>query len=303
MKRLFRAFLLALAAAGAAAALDHPKPEAARAEGVLKQARAAVGGDAKVRGVAGLSIKGKFRRVIQEREMSGEREVELLLPDKYMRTESLVMPGMGTSVTTSRAVSGTDFWASGGRGGVFMMRSDGREPTPEQKERAEREQARALRAEMARYALALLLNPTPDFPLQLAYAGEATADDGSADVIDAAGRDGFTARLFIDKQTRLPLMLSYRAPRPRVVTMTMQGGHGKSAEELRKGAEEKLKVQGDAPPEEVEMQVRFSDYREAGGLLLPHRITAGPDGETQEEWEIKSYSLNPQFKADKFQKK
>jgi hypothetical protein len=64
-----------------------------------------------------------------------------------------------------------------------------------------------------------------------------------------------------------------------------------------------MKAQGEAKPEEVEMQVRFSDYKESGGLLLPHRIASGPDGETSEEWEIKSYSVNPQFKADKFQKK
>jgi hypothetical protein len=37
--------------------------------------------------------------------------------------------------------------------------------------------------------------------------------------------------------------------------------------------------------------------------MLPHRITQGSDGEINEEWDIKTYELNPQFKADKFQKK
>lgn len=310
MKRLSGALALALAAALTAVALPRVSTsEASRAEEVLKQARAALGGEARVRGVGGLTIKGKFRRVIQEREMSGERELDLLLPDKYMRTESLAVPGMATSMTNSRALSGADFWTSGGgRGGmVIMMRSDGKEPTPEQKERAEREQARQLRHEMARYVLALLLTPPESFPLQFAYAGEATADDGSADVIDASGPEGFSARLFLDKQTHLPLMLTYLAPKPRVMMMTMQGGHGggggKSPEELRKEAEEKLKAQGEPRPEEVEMQVRFSDYRETGGLLLPHHVAVASEGETTEEWEIKSYAVNPQFKADKFQKK
>ena len=304
MKRFSRALALALAVALTAVALGHTRPEASRAEEVLRQARAAIGGEAKLRGVEGLSIKGKFRRVIQERELAGERELDLLLPDKYMRTESLVMPGMGTSVTNSRAVSGADFWASGGgRGGVIMMRSDGKEVTPEQKERAEKEQARQLRTEMARYVLALLLTPSESFPLQFTYAGEATADDGSADVIDASGPEGFSARLFIDKTTHLPLMLSYRAPKPRVVMMSMQQGHGKSPEQLTKEAQEKMKTEAEPKPEEVEMQVRFSEHREAGGLLLPHRITVASDGETTEEWEVKGYTLNPQFKADKFQKK
>jgi hypothetical protein len=312
LKRSSKALLLALAAALAAfPAEGRVGAEASRAEEVLRQARAALGGEAKVRGVSGLTIKGKFRRVIQEREMSGERELDLLLPDKYMRTESLVVPGMATSMTNSRAVSGREFWASGGggRGGmVIMMRSDGKEPTPEQKERAEREQARQLRNEMARYVLALLLTPPESFPVQFSYAGEATADDGSAEVIDATGPEGFSARLFLDKQTHLPLMLTYRAQKPRVMMMTMQGGGhggggGKSPEELRKEAEEKLKAQAEQPPEEVEMQVRFSDYKETAGLLLPHHISVASDGETTEEFEIKSYTVNPQFKTDKFQKK
>ncbi len=316
MQRLCRAMLtVALLASGAGAAFGNDSASASRAEEVLKQARAAIGGESKLGGVRALSIKGKFRRVIQEREMSGEREFDLALPDKYMRTETIVIQGMGTSMTNSRAISGQEFWASGGGGRaggmVMMMRSDGKEPTAEDKARAEQEQARQMRVEMARYVLALLLTPTPGFPLEFTYFGEATADDGSADVIDAAGPEGFSARLFLDKQTHLPLMLSYRAPKPRVFMMTQPGGprggaaggHGKTPEELLKEAQDKMKAQGEAKPEEVEMQLRFSEYRESGGLLLPHRIASGPDGETTEEWEIKSYSVNPQFKADKFRKK
>ncbi|HEU4595171.1 MAG TPA: hypothetical protein VFS10_08360 [Pyrinomonadaceae bacterium] len=314
MQRLSRTILvLALVVAGAGAATGRDNASAARAEEVLKQARAAIGGEAKIGGVRGLSIKGKYRRVIQERELSGEREFDLLLPDKYMRTESVVMQGMGMSMTNTRAINGSEFWADGGRGragGTMMiMRGDGKEPTLEDLARAEQEQARQMRVELARYVLALLLTPSPGFPLEFTYAGEATADDGSADVIDAAGPEGFAARLFLDKRTHLPLMLSYRAPKPRVFTMMQQGGPrgghgGKSQEELVKEAREKLKEQGEAAkPEEVEMQIRFSEYRESGGLLLPHRIASGPDGETTEEWEIKTYSVNPQFKADKFQKR
>lgn len=305
---------LLFAALAVPAVLADGNGGAARAEEVLKQARAALGGEEKLRGVQGLSIKGKFRRVLQEREMSGERDYDFLLPDSFMRSESLTIPGMTASVTNAQAISGGQFWTSGGRGGGMMivMRSDGQEPTPEQKARAEQERARQMRAEMARYLLALLLGAPPDFPLQFNYAGEATADDGSADVIDATGPEGFSVRLFLDKQTHLPLMLTYRAPKPRVFTMTMQQGHGgggganrggKSQEELIKEAQDKMKAEAPAKPEEVEMQLRFEDYREASGLLLPHRITSGSEGETSEEFEVKSYTLNPRFKADKFQKK
>lgn len=315
MQRLWRTLsAVALTAVAAGATFADGNGGAARAEEVLKQARAAVGGEEKLRGVQTLTVKGKFRRVMGEREMSGEREYDFQLPDSYLRTESLSLPGMATSVTTERAFSRGQFWTNGGggrAGGFVIMRGlDGQEPTPEQKAKMEQEQARQTRAEMARYVLALLLSAPADFPLQFNYAGEATADDGAADVIDATGPDGFSVRLFVDKQTHLPLMLAYRAPKPRVMTMTMRAdGHGgggkpaKTPEELAKEAQEKMKAEGPPKPEEVEMQVRFEDYRESGGLMLPHRITSGFGGETSEEFEVKSYALNPRFKADKFQKK
>ena len=262
-----------------------------------------MGGEEKLHGVQSLSFKGKFRRVIQDREMSGEREFEFQLPDKFSRTESFLAGGSTTSITSTQTLSGAESWSSG-RGGVIFMRGDGREPTAEEKERAAKMATQRMRAEMARYVLALLAAPPADFPVEFTYAGEATADDGSADVVDASGPDGFAARLFLDKQTHLPLMLSYRAPKPRMLTMSVQAGGGhKSPEEAAKEARDKMKSDAAARPEEVEMQWRFSDYRAAGGLLLPHRITSGPEGETTDELEIKSYAINPQFKAEKFQKK
>jgi hypothetical protein len=309
MSRLGRClFVLALALTGWGRAAAETGPAASRAEEVLAKARAALGGEEKIRSVQGLTVRGKYRRVVGERDTSGEQEIDLLLPDKFMRTESFVIPGMGTGVSATRALNGAEFWTDGtGRrgGNMLVLRGDGRELTKEELEEAHKRQAKMLRAEMARFVLALLLTQPANFPLQFAYVGEATADDGSAEVLDASGPDGFAARLFIDKRTHLPLMLTYRAPKPRVMMMTFTGGpgSGKKPEEVEKEAREKLKAQEATPPEEVEMQWRFSDYREAGGLKLPHAISMGFDGETNEEWEIKSYAVNPQFKADKFQKK
>jgi hypothetical protein len=86
--------------------------------------------------------------------------------------------------------------------------------------------------------------------------------------------------------------------------MRSHDGDKKKQEDALKEAREKAAQEAaTAKPEEVEMQLRFSDYRKTGGLMLPHRITLGPEGEVNEEWEIKTYEFNPQFKADKFQKK
>jgi hypothetical protein len=44
-----------------------------------------------------------------------------------------------------------------------------------------------------------------------AFVGQAEAPQGKADVIDVKGEGNFGARLFIDAQTHLPLMLTWQA--------------------------------------------------------------------------------------------
>src|SRR5215212_7877535 len=107
MRKVIRPLsVLLLAALASAGAYARVGAAATRAEEVLKQARAALGGEEKLRGVQGLSFKGKFRRVIQEREMSGEREFEFQLPDRFSRTESFLPPGSTASINTSQTLSG-----------------------------------------------------------------------------------------------------------------------------------------------------------------------------------------------------
>ena len=51
----------------------------------------------------------------------------------------------------------------------------------------------------------------------------------------------------------------------------------------------------------VERQVRFSDFRNVGGLLLPHKWTETVGGNTGETVDITSYEINPANIAEKFQ--
>lgn len=310
MQRFINFFcLLALFAVAPFNALAGGEGEAARAVEILKQARAAVGGEGKIESIRSLTLKGNFRRVAQEREMTGEREFNFLLPDKFMKSDTLIVAGSTTSFITYRALNGSEHWTGGGgsgiRGGMFMIGAGGAKPTKEELEKIEREQAQRFRAEYARYVLALLLSSPSGYGLEFNYAGEAVADDGRADVIDATGPEGFAARLFLDKETHLPLMLTWRAPKPRMMTMMMRSTDDKKKQEdvVKEAREKAAQDLATAKPEEVEMQLRFTDYRKTGGFLLPHRITQGSDGEVNEEWEIKTYEFNPQFKADKFQKK
>jgi hypothetical protein len=61
-------------------------------------------------------------------------------------------------------------------------------------------------------------------PLEFTDGGEAESPDGKADVVNVKGPGSFAARLFIDKSSHRPLMLSYQGVAPRMVVQTMRGG-------------------------------------------------------------------------------
>jgi hypothetical protein len=164
-------------------------------------------------------------------------------------------------------------------------------------------QRRMYQAEFSRYLLATIL--TPSFPVEYKYAGESDVEDTPADVVDVTGPDKFSARIFFDKKTHLPLLLSYRGPKPRTITMTREGGGPRSPEDIKKArdeAEKKMQAEGPAVPEEVDFYIRLSDHKKVDGLMLPHKFTFLTEREVSEEFEISKYQVNPQFKADKFQK-
>ena len=54
------------------------------------------------------------------------------------------------------------------------------------------------------------------------------------------------------------------------------------------------------PP--VTLEMHLAEYKAVNGIKLPHLITRGTNGETNEEWVIKSYKVNPNLKANTFTK-
>jgi hypothetical protein len=279
---------------------------AGRAQELLKEARAALGGE-KLKALRSLSASGSFRRVMGEREMSGEITLDLLLPDKFMKSETM-SPFGGVEVTRIEAMSGEKAWSdtqsSGGHGGMVIVRRPGGD-TPQ----GEAAQQQAVRAEFARLLLGWLLTAPASFPVEFSYAGQAEAPDGKADVLEVKGPDRFAARLFLDQQTHRPLMLSYKGRQPRIVVNTFSSrasGHEGGEKRIKpEEIEQKVKeaeAQA-AAAAEVEFQVYFAEYRDVNGISFPHRLTKSVKGEVNEEWELVKFKLNPALKPEKFEKK
>jgi hypothetical protein len=256
-----------------------------RAQEVLRQVREVLGGETKLNEIQGFSASGPFRRVANEQEQSGDMRLDLLLPDKFKVSETLNLIA-GLELTIVSALNGDNVWtdthSSSSNAQVTMVRRKGNE------QQANDEQLNGLRADFTRYLLALFMKPPPTAAIVFVYGGEAEAADGRADVLDLKGANGFTARLFIDKKTHRPLMMSYRDVVMRMKTMKSSGGNLGDVDKIVKGAQAKTPSQ-----QESDVQLRFSDYRAEKGVLLPHLIAKTVNGQPFEEWEVKNFKFNP----------
>jgi len=300
MSRLLSLLALVLICVPAAFADD------TRAQEILRQARQAIGGEEQLQKVQGLQIHGQYRRVFGDRQMSGDRDISISLPNKYLVEDAMNAGGLSTALINTRALNGDKAWTanSGGGGGMIFRIAGpgGQQATPEQMEAMQR---RIYNAEFSRYLLALILTPPPEMAVEYKYAGESEVEDAKADVIDVTGPDKFSARIFFDRNSHLPLLLSYRGPKPRVVTMTRQTGERPKPEDINKSredAEKKMTADAPAVPEEVDFYIRLTEHKKVAGLMLPHKLTFLTDTEVSEEFEISKYQVNPQFKADLFEK-
>ena len=144
--------------------------------------------------------------------------------------------------------------------------------------------------EMFRTTLALLLNAAPE--TDFSYAGEGDVDGSSCDILEARNGNS-TVKLFLDKFTHLPRMMSYQGHKPSILRITTDVMKNESNAKVFTGKLDN--------PELAEFQIRFSDYRAVNGVLLPHRWTQTLGGIADEIVDVTSYEINPANIAEKFQ--
>jgi hypothetical protein len=213
-----KSLLLLLAAATLVSVAPIQAADDNQAAELLVAAKVALGGE-KVDAVKALSATGDFRRMLGEREMTGETTIELMLPDKLKRTDDMGFPG-GPSFSRVVAINGSEFWedSTNRGGGGFMARmaggqggANGQGLTDEDRARFRQMQQRRLEGDLRRYLLVWLMRT--DAPVN--YVGTAEAADGKADVLEVKPEGAQPIRLFLDQQSHLPLMLSYTGTLPR----------------------------------------------------------------------------------------
>ena len=354
MRKLILSIIVAITIP--ALALAQAPDAKAKAEQVLKQARAAIGDEKKLKELQSLSITGTTRQGAGDNQRESDLEIEVLMPDKVKKTTS------NQFITQINALNGDQTWNDfipgvGGGGGGFGGRRGGGPGGPggpggqggqfgQNSPMAAYFQLQQ-RREMYQIMLGWLLTAPASAQVEFAFVGEAPGPDGGKlNVIDGKGANGFTVRLYLDQQTNHLIGLSYKAkptrggggrrgaggaggpgggpgrgqgapggpdggqggqrPQGAQAGQSGQGGQPGQRPELtpeererfRKEAQERFEKTPD-----VDYRWAFSDYKNVGGLNLPHRITKIEGGTPNEEWEISKIKVNPKLSADKFVKK
>ena len=177
------------------------------------------------------------------RTMVRETELDFLFPDKFLRAESMELPGGIPGPTIVDALDGEISWtdtrnAPTGANVFVMRRAPGDDQSPAAVEKA---RTRSLRTQYLRNLLLYTLTPPPGSDVTFDLVGEADSPDGKLWIVDAAGPrevrstdlhrpteqpagDGILAR---------PAGRWRRHPHHAVQRSTAQGSQGRAAQDGR----------------------------------------------------------------------
>ena len=270
-----------------------PAPDASA--GVLAAAREALGGEKRLAAVRTVVATGRTRQVRGDNLVPIEFEIAIELPDKYVRKDEI--PAQESDPTTS-GFNGDEllyFPVSS----LPPARAGGPPPpTADQQSAARRARLGVVKQDFARLALGMFATSFGGYPLTYSYVGKAEAPQGKADVLDVKGPTGpgaFAARLFVNADTHLPIMITWQAPAPPMRPPSRGNMPPPSAGQAA--------ARGDAPPAGVppESRLYFADYRDVGGLQLPFRLRRALGPDTVEETTFDGFKINSKIDPKKFE--
>lgn len=297
---------------------------------IVADIRAALGGEEKLAALRTIAVEGQVSKVVNESTSAGsDFELAIELPGKYMKQEVFANLG-GMQLKRRVGFNGKDVIedmdAPPSMGGnVHIMRAPGvgmvgGTASPEALDKQRAQLMVSSRREFARLMVGMTAGTSPEFPIEFVYAGQAEARDGKADILDVKGPDGFSARLFVDGKTHLPLMLTWMDKEPismvvtndgrggarsmgsgMVVTGTVMNGGG-SAEDAAKMRDDMAArmAEAEAKRRVVEYRLFYGEYKAVDGLKMPTKVQRMVDGIATEEMTLDKIRLNQKIDPAKF---
>jgi hypothetical protein len=299
-----------------------------RAQTILSEMHKAMGGE-RLAALRTIVASGRTRRVRGDNLVPIEFEINIELPDKYVRKDEVPAE---ESQPTSNGFVGSEVvqfpLAPAGRGrpggpGPVAAGPGGRgptpAPTPEQLEAQRAARLATVKQDFARLMLGLVASSLETYPLQFGYAAQAAAPQGTADVLDVRGAGNFSARLFVGSDTRLPIMVSWQAPPSAVLVRTPGGAAspsvppgavfidapapppaGSSPEASAEYAKQVAALRQKAQATPVEYRLYYADYRDVDGVKFPFRLRRAIGADTTEETIFDRFRLNTRIDPRKF---
>ena len=255
---------------------------------VLAAARTALGGEKNLDAVKTFVANGRTRQLRGNNLVPIEFEINCELPARFVRKDEI--PAQDTDVTVSGFNGDTliQFPMPGaGRGGP------GRGPAPEGRAAAPpagdgraargdgggrgappmnpaQQRLNAVKQDFARLMLGVFATSFPTYPLTFKYAGIGEAPEGKADIVEVTGPGNFSARLVVQQDTHLPVMLMWQQPAP-------------------------------GQPAPAEYRMYYADFRDVNGVKWPFRIRRAVAGQTIEETTFDRIRINAKIDARKFE--
>ena len=321
---------------------------------IIRAARSAVGGEAKVREIRGMVIVGKTTQA--DGSTAFDTEIAIQYPDKMMKKVEFRLDGVGGQMkmpahemTLVRKAGDEKTVTIVGKDGEFktsdgqvlkVRRHDSGEAGAEGKKviihseeidkvvgddghakvfvrkpadsgtwktedgKAVDIQAHKMRSphpgedrdnQLLRTTLGLLLSAPDGMDVSYTFIGEGDVDGAAANIVNAEFA-GQNYKLYIGKGNNLPLAISYVGfPMAEVVHFE----HKVPAP--TEGSKDVMffKRQVD-PMAKAEITMKFSDFRDAGGVQLPYRWTTAVGEKTSNIFDVSSYDINPANIAEKF---
>ena len=299
------------------------KPDAAKADQILAEARKALGGDT-LAGVKTVVMTGQTRKLQGNNLVPVEFEIDIELPDKYVRKDEIPAQENGP---TSAGFNGADLvQVPTPAAPVPPLARPGGPPPPTPAQLQAQQQAMrktrvaTLKQDFVRLTIGMFASSLASAPLTFAYVGQAEAPQGRADVIDVKGEGTLAFRLFLNADTHLPIMVSWQQP-PAGVVVKVPGfpppeniapgtvvvdappppPEGASQADKDKYAKDVADLRKQAQAKTVESRLYYQDYRDAGGVQWPFRLRRAIGADTIEETTFDRYRVNAKIDPKKFE--
>jgi hypothetical protein len=233
MKKSVVLSLTLLAWVTAAAQTPDAPATSGEAAAVLNAAREALGGEKRISSIKTIVASGATRQLQGDNLVPILFEINIELPDKYVRTDEIPARESGPS---SRGFNGDGLIQAGDAPGGPGPRRGGPPAAPASAPPAQAGAAAVaaggpgpatpgrgpagpppspttpIKQDFAKLTLGMFATSFSSYPMSFGHAGQAEAPEGKADIIDVKGGGNFSARFFIDSKTHLPLMLSWTTP-------------------------------------------------------------------------------------------